>query len=340
MNNTWAFLPMRSSADLLGDAAALQARLAEDGYLYLPQVLDRQRVLDLQRQFVAILHRLGWLKRPELAYAVPVVMPRRENDETYLEAYDELQRVEAFHSLAHDPALLEVMRQVLGPTAFPHPLKIVRMAFPDNWEVSTPPHQDYPNNQGTPQLTAAWVPLGDVPTTSGSLAVLRGSQRFGVLPLDAHPGAGNRQAVVPDEMVEQLHWVTTDFEAGDVLLFGSMTVHASLHNASELMRLSVDFRYQPEGEALTPVVLEPHYQRQTWDQIYQGWASTELQYYWRGLDYEVVPFQELPLASPELDSDSWTRQLFRHDRALTRRHQRRMLRLGELTDEEALRWPA
>ena len=107
----------------------------------------------------------------------------------------------------------------------------------------------------------------------GPVAILRGSHRYGVLPLAGHMGPGRRQAKVPRKMLEELRWVTTDFSAGDVLVFTSMTVHAALHNITETdLRLSVDFRYQLEGEALTDVCLEPHFQRVTWEEIYAGWA--------------------------------------------------------------------
>ena len=130
----------------------------------------------------------------------------------------------------------------------------------------------------------------------GGLAILRGSARHGLLPLAGHVGAGNRQAVVPDEMLRKLRWVTTDFGVGDVLLFPSLAVHAALHNASTFFpRLSVDFRWQLEGQALTPGCLEPHFQQITWDEIYAGWSSDEHQWYWRDLDYEVVPFEVIPI---------------------------------------------
>ena len=184
---------------------------------------------------------------------------------------------------------------MLGPTAFPHPLKICRIGFPEHYEATTPPHQDYPNNQGTTNLTAAWIPVGDVPMDLGPVAILRGSHRYGVLPLGGHMGPGRRQAKVPRKMLEELRWVTTDFSAGDVLVFTSMTVHAALHNITEIdLRLSVDFRYQLEGEALTEICLHPHFQRVTWEEIYAGWGSDRYQYYWKDLEYEVVPFETYP----------------------------------------------
>ena len=42
--------------------------------------------------------------------------------------------------------------------------------------------------------------------------------------------------------------MTADFKAGDVLVFGMATVHASLDNQSDRCRLSSDSRYQLASE--------------------------------------------------------------------------------------------
>lgn len=293
MNNYWAFAPMRDSNELLGDADALRGRMDEDGYVLLRGLIGKERLSQVHREFCEILADKGWIEGGDALEERKVVGPAlREGDEGFFEAYDELQRLESFHSLAHDEALMEAVRPVVGESAFPHPLKVARLVFPTSPRVSTPPHQDFLNNQGTKDLFATWIPLSDCPMEQGSLAVLRGSHRFGVLPLEFHLGPGNRQAVMPEEMQEQLRWVTSDIDAGDVLIFGAMTVHAALHNATFSMRLSVDFRYQREGEELSDLVLKPHFDRLSWEQIYEGWSSDELKYYWRDLDYEVVPYDK------------------------------------------------
>jgi hypothetical protein len=43
-------------------------------------------------------------------------------------------------------------------------------------------------------------------------------------------------------------WLSTNFQAGDVLTFGMGTVHASLDNRSNRFRLSSDSRYQLASE--------------------------------------------------------------------------------------------
>jgi ectoine hydroxylase-related dioxygenase (phytanoyl-CoA dioxygenase family) len=299
MYNRFAFLPMRAANDLLGDREALRKQLDEDGYLLLRQVLDREAVKDLRGEIVDVLARRGWVEKPGIPISTRrLIAPLREDDDEYLQGYDDVQRLQIFHEFAHDPVLTEIMSDVLGDTAFPHPLKIARIAFPDHFEASTPPHQDFPNNQGTASLTAAWLPVTPMVGAMGGLAVLRGSHRWGPLPLARHLGAGNRCAVVPDDMAEACRWVTTDYDLGDVLLFSSLTVHAALDNAHDMdLRLSVDYRYQLEGEPLTDLVLHPHFQRLTWDEIYAGWSSPGHRRYWEDLDFEVVPFEEFELVN-------------------------------------------
>jgi ectoine hydroxylase-related dioxygenase (phytanoyl-CoA dioxygenase family) len=340
MNNYWAFLPMQASNDLVGDADALQARMDEDGYLYFSKLLDDEKVRSLRRQMLLVLADHGWVARNGYFMAGRCVSPPiREGEEEYLQTYDDIQRLEEFHTLAHDDALMSVMRHVLGDTAFPHPLKIARLSFPEHFEASTPPHQDYPNNQGSDRLTASWIPVGEIPFELGGLAILRGSHRFGVLPLDVHIGAGNRQAVLPVEMLQECRWVTTEFSMGDVLLFPSQTVHASMHNASEFfMRISVDFRYQPEGVPLSDITLLPHFQRLSWDDIYRGWKSTKYQYYWKSLDYTVVPFEDLGVKGRQIQelSPEEIRRFVEYERRRDARADRRLRALtGLLAAEEA-----
>jgi hypothetical protein len=118
-------------------------------------------------------------------------------------------------------------------------------------------------------------------------------------------------------MLEELTWVTSDVGAGDVLLFGALTVHAALHNATPNMRLSVDFRYQRGGEDLTDLVLQPHFARLTWEEIYAGWESDEHQYYWRDLDYRVLPYDRSPFEASEPTKEE-IGKVIRYERARLR----------------------
>jgi ectoine hydroxylase-related dioxygenase (phytanoyl-CoA dioxygenase family) len=54
-------------------------------------------------------------------------------------------------------------------------------------------------------------------------------------------------------------WRAEDFVAGDVLLFHSLTMHKALPNRTRReLRLSIDNRYQREGDEIDPAALRPH----------------------------------------------------------------------------------
>lgn len=309
------------STALIDNPIQLQQRFEEEGYLFLRGVIAPEKLTALRAQVTSCLKEAGWLeKQADPMDAIPAIVPYVEGDEGYLQAYNEVQKLQAFHELAHDSAIHSIMAALLGDKLFPHPLSVARLMFPDNDEWSTPPHQDYPNNQGSESLYACWIPLGDCPRQLGSLSVLRGSHRFGVLPLDYALGAGHRQAVLPPEL-EALEWVGEDFINGDVLIFHSLTVHRALHNQSGRMRLSVDYRYQAEGDQLTEPCLLPHFNSISWEEIYRNWSDKSLAYYWEEKDFQVVPWNpEMHNINPQREADA-IKEGLRYDRKRERQRQ-------------------
>ena len=214
--------PMFEANSLLGNAAAVHDRLNEDGYLFFRNIVPADILTALRDQITQILAEEGWIEGgAQRMLAKAIVRPLREGQPRFFKAHDRIIKLEALHSLAHETNLMTVLRQALGETVFPHPLSIVRLIFPDSPELATPPHQDFPNNQGTPNLTAAWIPLGDCAIQDGSLAIMEGSHKYGVLPLKFHLGAGNRRAILSEDVLA-CRWVGADFKAGDVVLFTAL----------------------------------------------------------------------------------------------------------------------
>ena len=285
-------VPFTDSTDLVGEPDALRARFDQDGYVFLRGVADAGIVRQVHERVTEVCASHGWF-RPgtDPRDAITAVEPCVEGEDRYFAVYDDVQRLEAFHALPHHPSVRACMTSLLGDTAFPHPLSIARLVFPANEPWTTPPHQDFPNNQGTEDLYACWVPLTDCPVELGSLSIMRGSHQRGMAPLEFSLGAGNRQARV-DERFAGLDWVGGDFALGDVVIFHSLTLHRALPNTTDRMRLSVDYRFQREGEPLTEGCLQPHFARLSWDEIYEGWGRDDLRYYWERKRYDVVPWDE------------------------------------------------
>jgi hypothetical protein len=164
-----------------------------------------------------------------------------------------VQRVEAFHILAHDGALLAVVGRLLGTTPLVHGPRVLRVLLPNALADTTPPHQDHVYAQGTQQVVTAWIPLTDCPRDRGGLRLLPGSHRGGVLPLVE--GCNGWQGVAADE--DDRRWSAADYSVGDVVLFHSLTVHAALPNLTDRARLSVDYRYQDRHEPIARRSLYP-----------------------------------------------------------------------------------
>jgi hypothetical protein len=203
-------------------------------------------------------------------------------------AYDEIQCLEAFHALAHQPPLLGLLRRVFGEDVLVHPRNIARVMFPQNNQFKTPAHQDYVHIQGTETVYTAWIPLGDCPRSLGGLEVLAGSHRLGVQPVHAAPGAGGL-GIATEEL--GLAWAGGDFRAGDVLLFHSLCIHRGRDNHTpDRVRLSVDYRYQPASQPVTTHSLLPHFNRLPWEEIYRGWQDSALQYYWQRFPLRMAEF--------------------------------------------------
>ncbi|MCZ6676956.1 MAG: phytanoyl-CoA dioxygenase family protein [Candidatus Poribacteria bacterium] len=281
--------PFVESNDILAEPEQLRARARRDGYLFFRHLIPPDTVLQLRRDFLAVCDRHGWIKPgTDMMDGIRNGGPYMEGQDEYWPVLDDFQRMESFHTFAHYPSIIDVCTKLFGEPTLAHPRNIGRIMFPENTKYTTPAHQDYIHIQGTEETYTAWIPLGDCSQHFGSLAVLAGSHKFGVLPTKAAHGAGGL-GVETDHL--NLTWVSTDYRMGDVLLFQSLTVHKALPNQTRnRLRLSVDYRYQGQSQPITAGSLLPHFNRMSWAEIYQGWKSTKYQYYWKDLHPQIVPF--------------------------------------------------
>ena len=283
-------LEFETANSLIGDGLGLQARASRDGYLFFRGLVDTDALLALRAEICRLMADTGWLKpgTDPLLAAAGEGAAHIEGQSEYMGVYNRLQRLESFHAFAHQPALLSVLASLFGEPPLVHARNIARMVFPQAVEHTTPAHQDYLYIEGTENTWTAWIPLGDCPVHQGSLAVLPGTHVHGMYPVYRSLGAGGHR-IDTDAECPQIAWHGSDFKAGDVLLFHSLTVHKALPNLTEdTIRLSLDYRYQPLSEPVVEGSLLPHYGQQTWEQIYAEWSSEQYQYYWKHAELNIV----------------------------------------------------
>jgi len=276
------------SAGIVDDGDALASRLRQDGYLCIKGLLPREDVLRVRGRFLAAAGAAGWLEADtdvEEAIADPAeacVDP----EAPFVGVLRRFYRNEAGHALKLHPNVIGLFERLFGEPVLAHPLLIPRCIFPQRPEFTTPSHQDFPHIQGTAETMSLWLPLGDCPAGMGGIAIARGSHKDGVRDFTVSNGAGAMEVIDPLEG----SWVAGPLEAGDVLIFHSLTVHKGLPNLTNRLRISLDNRYQRASEPVCERCLQPYAGCGTWDEIYAGWPTQERAYYWQKQAPRIADF--------------------------------------------------
>lgn len=254
---------LRDSSDAANDVAELHLRMETDGYLFLPGFLDREEIRAARLAVCDRLAEEGLLDKSqprESAIARPgtrlAFRPDIANEgpaRPLLERAIYGERMMAFYAA------------FLGGEATHFDYTWLRVVAPGH---GTYPHTDVVfMGRGTKNLYTAWVPLGDVPLHVGGLVVLEGSHRDEELrrtysahdvdtactvgeerPLaragfDAGGSIGTDMAAIRERVGGRL-LTCPEFRMGDLLTFSVYTVHGSLDNQSDQIRMSSDSRYQ------------------------------------------------------------------------------------------------
>ncbi len=286
--------PLRISNEAMDDPTELRRRMADEGYLFFKRLQNPNKMAELRREMMTTIQRVGWLVAgtdPVDAFA-DVSQQCTEGDTEYSAGYGEVYKLQAFHGSAHWPEVTGMVEKIMGRPIMPHPQKIARIWFPKYTEHTTPTHQDFVHFQGNFETLTCWAPVGDCPIELGGLAVIPGSHKVNrVLEHHFSLGAGGMVVNAEDEPEIDPVWHSTNYEAGDTLIFPALTVHKALPNYTEdKLRLSLDNRYQAVGDTIAEHMLEPHGPSGLgWEDVYANWSDESLKYYWRQYDNPVVP---------------------------------------------------
>jgi ectoine hydroxylase-related dioxygenase (phytanoyl-CoA dioxygenase family) len=257
---------MADSAPVAGDGAALRRRFAEDGYLLLRGVLDRDQVLAARAE---VLGRLAAVEeiRPPAAEGIATGTSRRAELVGDLGAFwKSVSEGPALRAVTHGPALGALLARVAGEPVRGHDYLFLRVAPVGR---ATGLHFDYPFfTRTTERVLTSWIPFGDVPVSEGPLAIVEGSHRFDDLHralrgFDLVYDTSRRAQVAADFTAfaesRGCRLLSADFRAGDVCVFGMFTLHGALDNRSSLgrVRVSCDVRYQPAADPIDPRYFGP-----------------------------------------------------------------------------------
>jgi len=160
---------------------------------------------------------------------------------------NECQRVvPALRGVLFSETMAELCRATLGDTAYfffdQYVVKGPEGGLPFSW------HQDsgyVVGNGGPPDhapYVTCWCPLDDATIENGTVRLMPGSHRNGILPHDRQPGS-NDLVGAPAET----EGVVVEAKAGDIVAFSSLLLHATGANRTDRPRRVYLAQYTPEA---------------------------------------------------------------------------------------------
>jgi ectoine hydroxylase-related dioxygenase (phytanoyl-CoA dioxygenase family) len=151
----------------------------------------------------------------------------------------------SFFTLMTNPKLLDVAEQFCGPEIIASSVYRLRPKVPSHSWSPVPWHQDSAYFEAYCDLgliITVWVPLVDATEERGCLWVVPGAHRGGLF--FHHPDNMGHYLVIPDEEFRGRKPIPVPVPKGGVLLLTNRTPHASFENKTDVVRWSMDLRYQ------------------------------------------------------------------------------------------------
>jgi hypothetical protein len=276
------FGQLRRSDDIVDNPNALRTRMVEDGYLYLPGLLDRQDVLDARREVMERLSALGALHE-HYPLLEGVYNPGGKTGGMYDFTLNNPPLMKVLYS---GPMIAFYERFLGGPVAH-FDYTWFRVKAPGAASPTQPHYDIVYMGRGTKNLYTSWTPLGDVPYEMGGLMLLKNSHRldelkrtYGQSDVDKYcENEGDSEQIVEAARAENRdltaeerarirwnstgsysadavevrselggRWLTAEYKLGDLLVFCMHLMHASSDNHTDRIRISSDSRYQLASE--------------------------------------------------------------------------------------------
>ena len=290
------FGELRDSNDILDDPEALEARMETDGYWLIRGLVERDVVLAARREILLKYAVIGEIDSIDHPLMEGVYGSDSTIDQVNLFAFTESVRSgQAYQRVVHDGALIGLLERQLGGEVHCFDFKWPRLVRPGE---ACGLHCDAPYvNRGSKRVMTSWIPLGDLPREEGALIILEGShrnewmrRRYG--DKDADRDKLGWLSTNPITLQKRLggRWLTTDFEAGDLLVFSMYLVHGALDNRSpkRRCRLTSDTRYQlasePLDERWNGARPEAHGGRRVFLPGLGSWKNQNFQDEWKAVD--------------------------------------------------------
>jgi len=176
-----------------------------------------------------------------------------------------------FISLWANERLLNLMEQILGPKVCANPIWNIRPKAPGHPDGDIPWHQDsgyFDPASYTTLLPVVWIPLLDVDEQNGCLQIVSGGHKTGRVSDHLNCYNDTWHVMMDESKMEETLEIdlnkdvrTLPVKKGSIIVFNNLVPHRSVPNKADMIRWSLDLRFQRPGEAeglygeMSPILL-------------------------------------------------------------------------------------
>lgn len=261
------------------DDAQVQ-RFFETGYLLVPDLFTpaeleplRQEIADIVDSVARRLQDAGEISRlyeaePFETRLTRLLEAHPEHEPLYYKAIEGKagggHTGAAMFDLILHPRLLDAMASLVGPEIVGSSVYRIRPKVPHRGRGVVPWHQDsgyFAAHCDQNLIVTVWIPLVSATPENGCLQVLPNTHRRGVVTHHTNGNAGFLVINDDDLPLPPAEAVTVPVPLGGALLLTNLTPHCSTPNTTDVIRWSVDLRYQsreaPHNALQEPDAFDP-----------------------------------------------------------------------------------
>lgn len=246
---------LRDSSSDRGDLNLLRERLQVEGYLYLRNFYQTKELNPVQIEIKDILKEEGLLVFDEVKNKW---IPSKDSRSKLFKT-SEYDKLKAYLQLIAGEKIKNLFSEVREEEIYTYPYKWLRAVQSGG---HTGMHFDNVYmGRGSDKLLTCWTALEDIPLEKGGLLLggefnnlhlLRDS--YGKVDVD---NLNLDHGWYCDDLSEVTpyfggKWYSSNFSAGDIVIFGMFQLHGSLNNSSDTYRISCDTRFQSVSEQRDP----------------------------------------------------------------------------------------
>jgi ectoine hydroxylase-related dioxygenase (phytanoyl-CoA dioxygenase family) len=232
---------------------AQTAFFEEEGYLVVDNLFTPEELLPVIAEIDAEVNRqaealvaAGALSRTYVEYGFERQLAKisEETDTIARSIWNGALAGPALFDLIRHPKLLDIAEQFCGSELIASSVYRLRPKIPRYDYGAVPWHQDsgyFEPYCDSALVLTVWLPLVDADAENGCLWVIPRAHRGGVVRHAIHPVA---YLFIPEDALPPGEWVCAPVRKGGILLLTNRTPHASFENSSDIVRWSLDLRYQ------------------------------------------------------------------------------------------------